>query len=366
MKPLQVIIKTAIVVISILAMAGCGSGSGGSNGDGDVITDTVSATGVTLNRETLTMAVSDTYQLTATVTPDNAGNKTVSWSSNTTSVATVDENGLVTALAVGSATITVTTEDGDYSDSCVVTVMTDPIPVTGVDLNTETLTIDVGDTYQLTAMVIPDNASNKTVSWSSDTDSVATVDQNGTVTAVAEGTATITVISEEGEHSDSCEVTVTPVDVIGITLDRETLALSINDTFQLAATIVPNNATNKNVTWSTGAASVATVDQNGLVTALAQGTAVITVTTEDGGHTDSCTITVIAVYDEGAFITVWDLSLSTIPTPLLLIPLNSTGNYDFTIDWGDGTVETYSGLVHNDVDHEYTDKGVYTVVITGI
>ncbi|MBN1604606.1 MAG: Ig domain-containing protein [Chitinispirillaceae bacterium] len=214
LKTLQTTIKSVMLVISFIALTGCGSGSGGSNGDGDVITDpapvsdSVPVTGVTLDRETLTMAVSDTYQLTATVTPGNASNKTLSWSTSADSVAAVNENGLVTGIAEGSATITVTTEDGAHTDSCTVTVTTDTVPVTGVTLNRETLTMAVSDTYQLTATVTPGNASNKTLSWSTSADSVAAVNENGLVTGIAEGSATITVTTQDGDHTDSCTVTV--------------------------------------------------------------------------------------------------------------------------------------------------------------
>ena len=166
---------------------------------------TVDVTGVTLDRDALTLAVDGTAQLTATVTPSDATDQTVIWSSSDTNVATVDENGVVTAVGVGSATITVTTTEGSYTDTCAVTVTQ---PVTGVTLDRDELSLTVGRTETLTATVTPDNASDKTVTWSSSDETVATVDENGVVTAVGVGSATITVTTTDGDHTATCAVTV--------------------------------------------------------------------------------------------------------------------------------------------------------------
>ena len=165
--------------------------------------------------------------------------------------------------------------------------------VTGVTLSETTLTLDVGESDTLTATITPSNATDQNVTWSSDNESVATVDQNGRVTAVAQGGATITA-AVDGK-SAKCSVTVNaaaPVPVTSVSLDKTSLELTEGKTAQLTATVEPNNATNKNVTWESSNTSVATVDANGLVTAVSAGTATITVTTVDGGKTDTCTVTV--------------------------------------------------------------------------
>ena len=161
---------------------------------------TVPVTGVTLNQAELSLYTGESKTLTATVQPDSATNKNVTWESSNKSVATVDATGEVTAIGAGTATITVTTVDGNK---------TAPVPVSGVSLNKDSTSLTVGDTETLTATITPDNATNKNVTWSSDTPSVASVN-NGVVTAVAPGTATITVTTADGGFTATCAVTVRP------------------------------------------------------------------------------------------------------------------------------------------------------------
>ena len=170
---------------------------------------TVSVTGVTLTPASLSLFTDDTATLTATVQPSDATNQNVTWSSDKPEVATV-ENGVVTAKAAGTATITVTTADGNKTATCAVTVTAATVPVTGVTLNKTSTSLYVGDTETLTATVEPSDATDKNVTWSSDNEGVATVDATGKVTAVSAGTATITVTTEDGAKTASCTVTVRP------------------------------------------------------------------------------------------------------------------------------------------------------------
>ncbi len=163
-------------------------------------------TGVTLNKAATTLAVGQTELLTATVAPSNATNKNVTWSSNNTGVATVS-NGLVTAVAAGTAVISVTTADGSFVARCTTTVQTNSVAVTGVGLNKAATTLAVGQTELLTATVAPSNATNQNVAWSSNNTGVATV-SNGLVTAVAAGTAVISVTTADGNHTAPCAVIV--------------------------------------------------------------------------------------------------------------------------------------------------------------
>lgn len=140
--------------------------------------------------------------------------------------------------------------------------------------------IDHG-TETLTAIVTPTNAANKAVSFSSSNEAVATVDAStGLVTAVAVGTATITVTTSDGSKQASCEVTVAPVAVTGVSLEPATLNLVYEDTANLTATVAPANATNPGITWASSDTSVATVDQNGKVTAVHAGTAEISASSQ--------------------------------------------------------------------------------------
>ena len=162
--------------------------------------------------------------------------------------------------------------------------------VTGVTLDKKTLSLFPGESDALTATVAPKNATDKTVTWSSDNEKVATVN-GGTVTAVAPGTATITATTTDGGFTATCAVTVNPVPVTGVTLDQNTLALFTGESATLTATVAPENATDKTVTWTSDNEKVATV-ADGTVTAVASGTANITVTTTDGSFTATCAVTV--------------------------------------------------------------------------
>ncbi|MDR2094854.1 MAG: Ig-like domain-containing protein [Treponema sp.] len=165
-------------------------------------------TGVSLNKTTLSVAVGGTETLNATVAPADAANKNVTWTSSDPAKATVSGSGVVTGVAEGTTTITVTTVDGGYTATCTITV-TPPVDVTGVSLNKTTLSVYVGDTETLTATITPANATNKAVSWTSDNEGVATVSAAGVVKGVAEGTATITVTTADGGYTATCAVTVT-------------------------------------------------------------------------------------------------------------------------------------------------------------
>ena len=195
--------------------------------------------------------------------------------------ASLDTNGYT--LTVNGGTLT-----GDVTGDVI-------YKVTDVSLSPSTLTLNVGVEATLTPTITPDNATDKSVTWESSAPGVATVDTNGKVTAVAEGTATIIVTTTDGNFEDTCTVTVTqPAEtpVASVTLDKTSLTLDVGGSFTLTATVKPDDATNKAVTWSTSNKNVATVDQNGNVKAVGAGTATITVTTADGGKTATCTVTV--------------------------------------------------------------------------
>ncbi|NTV91390.1 MAG: Ig domain-containing protein, partial [Clostridiales bacterium] len=160
-------------------------------------------------------------------------------------------------------------------------------------LNTGTATIYAGRTTQLAATIYPWYATNQKVTWSSGNPSVAVVDENGLVTGISAGKAVITVTTADGSKTATCTVTVKAVvKVTGITLNKTSLSLRAGQSSTLTATVLPSNATDSNVTWSSGNTGVASVNSNGRITAKSKGTAVITVTTKDGSYTASCTVTV--------------------------------------------------------------------------
>ena len=255
----------------------------------------ISVTGVTLNKSTLSIQVGGSETLTATVAPKDASNKKVTWKSSNEAVATV-ANGKVTGVKAGEATITVTTDDGGKTATCKVTVSDKEVKVTGVKLNKTATSLLVGGNETLVATILPENATNKKVTWKSSNAAVATVDAAGKVTAVKAGEATITVTTEDGGKTATCKVTVSDkeVKVTGVKLNKTATSIFVGDSETLTATITPENATNQKVTWKSSDAAVATVDAAGKVTAVKAGEATITVTTEDGGKTATCKVTVNA------------------------------------------------------------------------
>ena len=279
----------------------------------------VSVTNVTVAPTTLALQVGQNETLIPTVVPSNATNKAVTWSSSSTSIATVS-NGVVTAHAAGSATITVTTIDGSKKATCAVTVTAAPpttIAVTGISLNKATTTIVAGNTETLTATVSPANATNKSVNWSNSNPAVATV-SGGVVTAISAGATTITVASvSDPTKMATCNVTVTAapattVAVTGITLNKTSATIVVGKTETLTATVAPANATNKSVNWSSSNPAAATVS-GGVVTTVSAGSTTITATTVDGGKTATCTVTVKT--DDVGIEQVGNATLSAYPNP---------------------------------------------------
>ena len=349
-----------------------------TSGSGKV-TFTKAVTKVELDKTTAEMKPNDTLKLTATITPSDATYKAVSWKSNNTAVATVDQNGNVKAVANGEATITVTTKDGGHKATCTVTV-NEKAEEVNVTIDGDD-TVKMGSTIKLTENVTPVGTKVESTEWKSENPRIATVNQ-GTVTPVAVGTTTIkaTITTEDGkiytaEHKIKVEPKETVTDTIiidgsttvsaggtitlqaklqsngtvvdatwsssnptvatvtkgkvdgltegkttitatstkdgvtasgtieieviddrvhvtGVTLDKSSASLTVGGTTALTATVNPGDATDKSVTWSSSDTAVATVDQSGKVTAVAKGTTNITVTTKDGGHKATCTVTV--------------------------------------------------------------------------
>lgn len=243
---------------------------------------------VKLSAKNKTIKVGESFTLKATVNPTNATNKNVTWKSSNTKVATVNSEGKVKGIKKGTAKITVTTLDGSKKATCTVTVK--PVLVSKIKLSASSKTLNVGQTEKLTATVTPKNAANKAVTWKSSNTKVATVDGKGNVKAIAPGTANITATAKDGsKKSASCAITVNPIRVTNVSLNQSSATLDIGKTVTLTATVTPSNATNKAVTWTTNNSGVATV-ANGVVTAKAAGTAIITATAD--GKSAVCTITV--------------------------------------------------------------------------
>lgn len=284
--------------------SGNGSGNdsetGGNNNGG---TEKIAVTGVSISGET-TVTVDGTITLSANITPDTATNKNVSWSSSDSNVASVS-GGVVNGLKEGKVTITVKTEDGEFTDTCEVTVKAKEKPedktisVESVTINENSPFVEVGKTITLTATVAPADATNKNVKWTGSGKGFATVTEAGVVNGIKAGKETITVTTEDGSKTATVEVEVKEAatsdkKVTGISFEKETTNLKVGISEMLKYTIAPTDASNQKVQWSSSNAEIAKVDDKGIVTGVKAGDATITVKTEDGGFTDTIKVTVTA------------------------------------------------------------------------
>lgn len=286
---------TAVITATSLSKSGIKATCAVSVVKKDIHVESVSVT-----PESVEIFKGETAQLAATVLPANADNKNVSWSSNKTSVATVNADGVVSGVGVGEAVITATTVDGSKTATCTITVKNPPVKVSSVTLSEHSFTMESGTTHTLTATVLPENADDPTVEWSSSNENVATVSQSGVVTAKSvsgQAVAVITARAKDGENNavlDECTVTVKAqiIHVTKLTIEPTNMSLYVGQTKKITYTISPSNAEDQSVTFVAPKASAVTVDQEGNVYGVKTGSSAVTVTTNDGGKSKTCAVTV--------------------------------------------------------------------------
>jgi len=316
----------------------------------------VAVESVSLSESELSLTEGETESLSATLKPENATDKSVEWSSSDDKIATVDQSGKVSAIKAGSATITVTTKDGAKKSTCKVTVNAKIIAVESVELNKTAATIKTGASETLIATVKPENANDKSVTWTTSDDKIATVDQSGKVSAIKAGSATITVTTKDGAKKSTCKVTVEDIALTGISLSPSASTMKIGQTVTLTVSYTPSDATNKEVTWNSGKPDVASVDQSGKVTAVAPGSSQIVATSKDGGLKAVCNVTV-----QNEALT------GTIQVDGIYYKPVSAGSVDVMVTYKEGTQyagNSYSGTVKVPATFDY--EGVtYNVTQVG-
>jgi uncharacterized protein YjdB len=248
---------------------------------------------VTVSPGTANVIVGQTVQLTATTKDANNNvltGRTITWSSSSTSIATVSSAGLVSGMAAGTATITATSEGKSGTSTITVTVM----PVATVTITPTPASVNVGQTVQLTATLKDANGATltgRTVTWSSSSTGIATVSSTGLVTGVAAGSVTITATSEGKSGTASVTVVLPPVATVTVTPSTQTIA--VGQTAQFTATLKDANGnvlTGRTVTWSSSSTGIATVSASGLASGVAAGSATITATSEGKSGTASLTV----------------------------------------------------------------------------
>ncbi|MGE5416573.1 MAG: Ig-like domain-containing protein [Acidobacteriota bacterium] len=258
----------------------------------------IPVTGVALNVNQLEVSVGDEpFSLTAAVYPEDASEQDVIWDSSAPEVALVVD-GFIKPMAPGKAVITATTVDGGYADSCFVNIVPAVIRVTGVSLNIREIEATVGDEIlTLVASIFPTDASEQGLVWETSSEDVTMV-ENGVILALTPGQSVISVTTIDGSFSDTCLVNVVPeyIAVTGVTLDKKKVEAKTGDeSILLQAEIHPPEATKRTLTWSSSN-DLAVRVKDGVLTPVAAGKSVITVTAVDGGFTDSCEIIVTKAF----------------------------------------------------------------------
>lgn len=247
--------------------------------------------GIKITASTNQVYNTKSLKLTAQVSPSTASNKAVTWSSSNTKIATVSSSGVVYGVGSGSAYIYCKSADGGYTAKFKITVL-QKTEVTGVKLNVSEKCIYKGSSYQLTSTVSPSKATFKDVTYSSTDTKVVTVDKNGLVTAVGKGTAYVVCRSADNKAVFARCLFTVKVKTTGVSLNKKSFSIYRTKSYTLKATVLPSDATNKNVTWTSSNAKIASVSSDGVVKAVAPGTAVITCKTSNGGYTATCQVTV--------------------------------------------------------------------------
>lgn len=321
-------------------------------------------TGIELDRQDVAIYVDKTLKVTATVQPANADNKNVTWESSNEDIFTVDAFGNITGVSKGTARLTARTVDGNKTATCKVTVIEEEIHVESIKLNRNQIIVKEGEFENLITTIEPESATNKNVTWTSSNPDVAEVDSNGKVLGKKEGLSLITVKTQDGYKTATCEVTVTKVvkPVMSVSLNKNTLTLNENESELLVATINPVDADNRNVTWRSINTRIAEVDSNGRITAKAPGKTTIIVTTEYGGKTATCDVIVnkVAVPVTGVSLNKTSITLDKDQKEILLAIIEPENADNRDLRW----TSSNTAVATVEQNGEITARGSGNAIIT--
>ncbi|MDR0694387.1 MAG: S8 family serine peptidase, partial [Prevotellaceae bacterium] len=256
------------------------------------VADDIPVTGINVLPKAVDVFVSRTTSLTAEVLPANAWNKRYQWMSRNTDIATVTpKDGVVSGISEGQVYIVAITDEGLFKDSCLITV--NNINVTGITISPSTFTLINKRQQQFYYTIIPSDATDKTVQWESRNPSVVSIDrESGLATAMDIGKTFVIVISNDGGLKDSCELTIAK-QVTDVSIPQKRVRILRNNIVHLQAVVVPDDAYDKTITWSSDKASIASVNDDGVVKGNTLGTTTIRVHTQDGNLEASCIIEVV-------------------------------------------------------------------------
>ncbi|MGN0468441.1 MAG: Ig-like domain-containing protein [Acutalibacteraceae bacterium] len=310
---------------------------------------------VSLSTKSATLFTRGKLQLKATVSPSNASDKTVTWKTSNKTVATVSSNGLVTAVGKGTATITCTTKDSSKKATCTITVKK-ATDVTGIKTNVSSKSIYIGSKYQLTATVLPTNATYKTVSWKSENSKIATVDSNGLVTGVSKGTTYIVCRSKDNTTVSARIKINVLIRATGMKISPSSASVYKDATKTLTAVFTPSGAYGKEVKWKSLDKSIATINSKGVVKGVKVGKTTIVCTTVDGKLTAKCTVTVKAA------VKTTKVSLNSSSKS---VKVGSSFTLKATVSPSNATYKTVTWKSSNTKIAKVSSKGVVTGVKAG-
>lgn len=247
-------------------------------------------TGISIAETSKDLNIGESFYLSANTLPTGTSNNQFTWSSSNEEIAIVESDGKVTGLKLGSCVIVATATDGGSKAECAVTVVQ---PAKEISLNKHVTSIKVDEQEELHATISPESTTNKSITWISRDDAIAEVSSLGIVKGKKAGKVFVVAqATSNAEVMDSCEITVLQP-VTGVSISESSITLSsLGSTKQLTATVLPDDASDKSVSWESSNTAVCKVSGNGFVVAVGVGTSVITVTTIDGGFMAVCVATV--------------------------------------------------------------------------
>lgn len=317
---------------------------------------------ISFNKQSMNLYVGNSEILYADILPINASNQNLKWTSSNTNIASVNSNGVVTALSNGETIITASSTDGsNITAICNVNVIT---PVTSIILSKESISLLIGQSSNISAIVLPTNATNQKLQWFSSNPNIASIDNNGKISAISTGECIILAISTDGSNITSkCKVLVDNlIFVSDIALSETEITLNEGKSTKIATTISPSMASNKTLLWSSSNDDIATVTQDGNITASSNGTAVISVKSTDGSNISaSCIVNVVKPTSSIYKVSDNNVRVYTSNKTIHIcnIPINQIVNI-FHI----GSTNVYKILsIGNSISFHPHEKGIYIVKV---
>ncbi len=304
-----------------------------------VTVSAIEAESINFDNKEVELMIDESHQLTYKINPENTTDKKVSFSSSDSKVVSVDSTGLLKALTLGEAKITIKTSN-NLSDEAVVKVL--PIPSSEVRVDHASVSLFLGESFQVKATVLPETATDKKIIWTSANESIATVSSNGNIKGIGIGSTQIYARTASGTQA-TVQVVVKAIEVTAINLDKTSVSIFIGDKFQVNGKVVPDNATNKNIIWTSANESIATVSSKGLITGHKAGSTKIYARSESG---------VQSTVD----VTVKEIEASKIALSATSLTLTQGSVYDLAVTF------TPSNTTNKDVVWSSSDNNVATVV----